>query len=154
LDTVEEAVRFLQGRDPELALRIVSRALLPEGPRFAALDSEDGEDPLSWAFGNLGMQDCARHLASLYVDDIADAIRDGIDPRFELSRYGERLAASAPSFDELHQALEGPPTLVDQFLDEITAQLYQRHRPTLVGLTVPFPGNVYGGLRIARALRR
>jgi radical SAM superfamily enzyme YgiQ (UPF0313 family) len=151
LDTVEAAVRFLQGRDPELALRIAGRALLPEGPRFAALD---GEDPLSWAFGDLGTEDCARHLASLYVDDIADAIRDGVDARFELSRYGERLAASAPSFDELHQALEGPPTLVDRLLDEITGELYERHRPELVGLTVPFPGNVYGGLRIARALRR
>src|SRR5688500_15916306 len=29
------AVRFLQGRDPSLALRIVGRAFLPEGPRFA-----------------------------------------------------------------------------------------------------------------------
>ncbi|MDB4970166.1 MAG: radical protein [Myxococcales bacterium] len=150
LDTVDAAVRFLQGRDPELALRIAGRAFVPEGARFAALAAGD-EDPLGWAFGSLGLQDRARHLASLYVDDLADAIRDGIDPRFELSRYGERLAASAPTFDLLRDALEGPPTLVDTLLDELTRELAARHRPDLVGLTVPFPGNVYGAFRIARA---
>ncbi len=31
-------IAFLQGRDPTLAHRIASRAFLPEGPRFAALD--------------------------------------------------------------------------------------------------------------------
>ena len=44
------------------------------------------------------MTDRARHLASLFVDDLADVIRDGIDPRFELSRYGEKLASSAARF--------------------------------------------------------
>ncbi|HWE27428.1 MAG TPA: radical SAM protein [Polyangia bacterium] len=153
VDTVDAAVRFLQGRDPGLALRIVGRTFLPEGPRFAALGSDGDGDPLAWAFGSLGLDDRARHLASLYIDDIADALRDGIDARFELSRYGERLAASAPTFDPLRQALEGPPTLVDTILDEITRELLAEHRPELVGLTVPFPGNVYGAFRIARALK-
>jgi radical SAM superfamily enzyme YgiQ (UPF0313 family) len=154
--TVEAVVRFLQGHDPSLALRIVGRDFLPEGPRFAALDQgpgHDEDDPLGWAFGNLGLADRAKHLASLYVDDIADAIRDGVDSRFELSRYGERLAASAPSFDPLREALEGPPTLVDETLEDITRAHLSRHRPDLVGLTVPFPGNVYGALRIARTIR-
>ncbi len=153
LDTVDAAVRFLQGRDPGLALRIVGRAFLPEGPRFAALAEGDDGDPLAWAFGDMGLDDRARHLASLYVDDVADAIRDGIDARFELSRYGERLAASAPTFDPLREALEAEPTLVDTLLDQVSAELAARHRPDLVGLTVPFPGNVYGAFRIARALK-
>jgi radical SAM superfamily enzyme YgiQ (UPF0313 family) len=159
LDTVDAAVRFLQGRDPELGFRIVGRTLLPEGPRFAALAAHgeaargDG-DPLDWAFGALGVVDRARHLASLYIDDIADAIGAGVDERFQLSRYAERLATSAATFDPLAAALEGPPTLVDTMLDELTADLAARHRPDLVGLTVPFPGNLYGALRIARALRR
>src|SRR5256885_195111 len=52
VDTVDAAVAFLQGRDPELALRIVGRAFLPEGPRFAALapDHDDDDDALGWAF--------------------------------------------------------------------------------------------------------
>ena len=156
VDTIDAAIRYLQGRDPGLALRIVGRTFLPEGPRFAAISAEgdEGEDPLGWAFGELGLEDRARHLASLYVDDVADAIRDGIDARFELSRYGERLAASAPTFQPLHEALEGPPTLVDTVLDEVTRELATQHRPDLVGLTVPFPGNVYGAFRMARTFKQ
>src|SRR5262249_13977694 len=68
---VEPVVRFLQGRDPSLAMRIAGRAFLPEGPRFAALDGGSGDDGdlLGWAFGELGTTDRARHLASLFVDD-------------------------------------------------------------------------------------
>lgn len=159
LETVEPVVRFLQGRDPGLALRIVGRELLPEGPRFAAIqtsaeedveEAEEEGDPLAWAFGSLGIADRAKHLASLYIDDLADVIREGIDPEFELARYGERLAASAPSFDPLREALEGEPSLVDTLLDELTRELVASHQPDVIGLTAPFPGNLYGALRIAR----
>lgn len=152
--TVDAVVRFLQGRDPGLALRIVGRELLPEGPRFAAIDPGDSdEDPLAWAFGGLGVADRAKHLASLYVDDLADVIREGIAPDFELSRYGERLAASAPTFDPLRDALEDEPTLIDTMLDELAAELQARHRPDVIGLTAPFPGNIYGAFRIARMIK-
>ena len=155
--TVDAAVRFLQGRDPGLALRIASRGFLPEGPRFSPLDEhaglEGGDDPLTWAFGALGTADRAKHLATLFIDDLADVVREGIDPHFELSRYGERLAVVAPTFDPLHAALEGPPTLVDEALDDIARGLARTHEPDLVGLTAPFPGNVYGAFRIARAVR-
>jgi radical SAM superfamily enzyme YgiQ (UPF0313 family) len=155
--TIDPVIRFLQGRDPALALRIAGRELLPEGPRFRALAEGPGagdDDPLAWAFGGLGIADRAKYLASLYIDDLADVIRDGIAPEFALSRYAERLAASAPSFDPLRRALEGEPTLIDGLLDEIAAELHARHRPDVVGLTVPFPGNVYGAFRIARAIKR
>ena len=164
VETVESAVRFLQGRDPSLALRIVGRGFLPEGPRFGAAGAAspgaaegpghppDG-DPLEWAFGALGLQDQAKYLASLFVDDVADVIAEGVDPRFGLSRYGERLAASAASFDGLRAALDGPTTLVDDTLDALARGLAEEHRPDLLGLTVPFPGNAYGALRMARAMR-
>ncbi len=154
---IEPVLRFLQGHDPSLALRIAGRGLLPEGPRFASLSQasshRDGDDPLGWAFGKLGTTDRARHLASLFIDDLADVLRDGIDPRFELSRYGERLASSAPSFDALAEALDEDPTLVDAELDELTRERLRAHAPDLVGITVPFPGNVYGALRIARIVK-
>jgi hypothetical protein len=154
--TIDAAIRFLQGRDPALALRVVGRELLPEGPRFAAIDQGPGsgdDDALAWAFGGLGVADRAKYLASLYIDDVADAIRDAIQPDFELSRYGERLAASAPSFDPMRDALEAGPTLIDEMLDELAVELRARYRPDLVGLTAPFPGNLYGALRIARAIK-
>ncbi len=155
--TIDSVVRFLQGRDAGLALRIVGRDLLPEGPRFAAIDHGPGaadDDPLAWAFGGLGIADRAKHLASLYIDDLADAIRDGIAPDFELSRYAERLAASAPTFDPMRTALESDePNLIDIMLDELSAELYARYRPDVIGLTAPFPGNAYSAFRIARAIK-
>ncbi len=156
LATVAPVVRFLQGRDPSLALRIAERRWLPEGPRFEAIaggQGDDDTDPLAWAFGALGVGDRAKHVASLYLDDLADMIRDGIDPNLGLSRYAERLAIAATSFDPLAEALAAPPTIVDETLDQIGAELADQHAPDLVCLTVPFPGNLYGALRLARAIR-
>ena len=158
VDTVEPAIRFLQGRDPSLALRIVGRAFLPEGPRFKHLRPPTAEhaafdEQLLSAFGTLGSTERARYLASLYVDDLADVWRDGIDPRFEFARYGERLAASAASFDPLHAALMSQPTLVDTTLDELTLELITAKQPDVVAVTAPFPGNVYGAFRMARVIR-
>jgi len=149
VETVDPAIRFLQRRDPSLAFRIASRAYLPEGPRFEATHQEQ----MMNAFGTLGTTEQARYLASLYVDDLADVWRIGIDPRFELARYGERLAASAATFDPLHEALTGEPTLVDQSLDDITRELIAAHQPDVVAVTAPFPGNVYGAFRTARTIR-
>jgi radical SAM superfamily enzyme YgiQ (UPF0313 family) len=149
IETVDPAIRFLQRRDPSLAFRIVGRGFLPEGPRF----SHTLDESLHGAFGALGTTEQARYLASLFVDDLADVWRTGIDPRFELARYGERLAASAASFDPLHDALNGEPTLVDEALDGITTELLSTHRPDVVAITAPFPGNVYGAFRMARAIR-
>jgi hypothetical protein len=119
-------IAFLQGRDPTLAHRIAMGGLLPEGGRFRAIDAyaegvaAGDADPLGWAFGSLGTSDRARHLATLYLNDIADVIQDGIDPRFEFVRYGERLAASQPSFDPLAEALAAPPRLLDRLLAQLT----------------------------------
>ncbi|HEY0715060.1 MAG TPA: radical SAM protein [Polyangia bacterium] len=154
LETVDAVVRFLQGRDPSLALRIRSRVFFPEGPRFAPLrDPDVAAELLGPSFGTLGTQDEAKYLASLYIDDLADVIREGIDPRFELSRYAERLAASAASFEPLREALAETPTLVDLHLEAITRGLIEQHAPDVVGLSLPFPGNVYAGFRMAQTIK-
>lgn len=156
LATIEPAIAFLQGRDPTLAHRINTRRFLPEGGRFRSLEAyvdDDGGDPLAWAFGALGLQDRARHLATLYLNDLADVLREAIDPRFEFVRYAESLAQSQASFDPLAEALAAPPNLVDRTLTRLALQAVERHRPTLVLLSVPFPGAVYAALRIAQAIK-
>ena len=157
LQTVEPVIAFLQGRDATLAHRIVSRQYLPEGPRFASLDvyvDDEGGDPLGWAFGALGQTDRAKHLATLYLNDLADVLRDAVDDRFEFVRYAESLAGSQPTFEPLAQALAAPPTLVDEVLHSLTLSAVQRHTPDLVVLSVPFPGTVYAALRIAQTIKK
>ncbi len=154
--TIGPTVAFLQGRDATLAHRICTRHFLPEGPRFASLDvyvDDDGGDPMAWAFGALGVQDRARHLATLYLNDIADVLRDAVDARFEFVRYAESLAQSQPTFDPLAQALAAPLNLVDCELRELTLAAIERHRPTIVLVSVPFPGAVYAAFRIAQAIK-
>jgi radical SAM superfamily enzyme YgiQ (UPF0313 family) len=156
--TVDSAIAFLQGRDATLAHRINTRQFLPEGGRFDALEvyaaRERGGDPLAWAFGALGLADRARHLATLYLDDIADVLRDAVDERFEFVRYAEKLAASQPTFEPLAQALAAEPNLVDRTLEAIALEAIDRHAPDVVLLSVPFPGSVYAALRIAQAVKR
>ena len=154
--TIEPTIAFLQGKDSTLSHRIAGRGFLPEGPRFAALDAYDDSesgDPLSWAFGALGQQDRARHLATLYLNDLADVLRDAVDSRFEFVRYGESLAGSQATFEPLAQALAAPHTLMDEKLKVLTLEAIEKHQPTLVLLSVPFPGAVYAAFRIAQYIK-
>ena len=157
LATIAPTIHFLQGRDSTLAHRIVGRGWLPEGPRFRGLDVFEAEgagvDPMAWAFGALGVQDRARHLATLYLNDIADVIKDAVDARFEFVRYGESLVASQPTFEPLAAALAAPLNLVDRLLHELTLASIDKHAPGVVLVSVPFPGAVYGAFRIAQAIK-
>jgi len=154
--TIAPTIAFLQGRDATLSHRIAGRGFLPEGPRFASLDAYDDDgsgDPLAWAFGALGQQDRARHLATLYLNDLADVLRDAVDSRFEFVRYAEQLAGSQATFDPLAQALAAAPTLVDDTLHALTLDVIAKHQPQLVLLSVPFPGAVYAAFRIAQTIK-
>ncbi len=144
---------LLQGRDGSLVHRIAARALLPEGPRFSSLGPSGHEDEyLEWAFGSLGIVDKARYFATLFVEDVADAIRDGVDPHFGFARYGESLATSQPCLDPLLAEL-GKERATAVTLDELTCDLLAVHKPQVVGMSLPFPGNVLGALRMAKAVR-
>jgi len=154
--TIVPTIAFLQGRDSTLSHRIAGRGFLPEGPRFAALDvygDAEAADPLAWAFGALGQQDRARHLATLYLNDLADVLRDAVDKRFEFVRYAESLAGSQASFEPLAQALAATPNLIDDVLRGLTLSAMVQHQPQLVLLSVPFPGAVYAALRIAQTIK-
>ncbi|MFZ5863748.1 MAG: B12-binding domain-containing radical SAM protein [Nitrospirota bacterium] len=147
IETIDPIVAFLQGRDPTLAVRIAAGSFLPEGPRLAGCEDD------RWAFGAMGTSDRATHLAGLYLDDLSDLITATVDPLWGLSRYGERLAASAASFDPIERALRRPSGFTTSRLDACARIVARGPRPDLVGITVPFPGNLYGALRAASVLR-
>lgn len=148
--TVLTAVKYLQGGAREHEAKIAARDLLPEGPRFQGLH-EGG--PLLEQFENLSQAEKAQHIASLYLDDLADFYKLGSDARFQFSRYGEKLAASSPSFDPMLKNLKAKPTLVDETLAEITEELLARHKPDLLCLSAPFSGTVYGAFRMGAIAR-
>ena len=152
---VEPVILFLQGKDPSLALRIVSRRFLPEGPAYdviAQMEAVSG-DVLKAAFGDLGVQDKAKYLATLFINDLSAVITQGVDPYFEVSRYGERLAAANPYFDDLYDTLMAEPSFTSGILEQLVELYLEETQPSVVGLTVPFPGNMLGALRIAQACK-
>ncbi|WP_246008803.1 B12-binding domain-containing radical SAM protein [Hymenobacter metallilatus] len=146
--TVEPVIRFLQNKDNTLAPRICHSRFLPEASRF------DNVADLETAFGTMGLTDQARHLATLYLEDLGDLIKETVGPQFGFSRYAEKLAMSATTFDALHEALQAPPNLLDQMLLELLDTLLVRTQPDIVGFTVPFPGNLYGALRLAARVKQ
>jgi len=148
LRTIDPVIRFLQGTDSTLANAIAYGSFLPEGNRFDALEDMD------WAFGSMGITDRARFQATLYLEDLADLIQHTVGPHFGFSRYAERLAMSATSFEPLENALNEPTSLIDQWLEELMEEKLRLFQPDLVGFSVPFPGNLYGALRCARYIKR
>lgn len=148
VSTIDPVIRFLQNKNPTLAHSICDRTYLPEASRFAQLEE------LDWAFGTMGLHDKARHLATLYLEDLSDLIQEAVDPHFGFSRYAERLGRSATHFDELHEALQAPHTQISSMLVEILEQKIQQWQPTVVCLTVPFPGNLYGALTCGKYLKQ
>lgn len=142
--------RFLRGQDDTLGPRIANRSLLPEGKRFQQLD----EDNLEWSFGVAGTTDKALHLATLFIEDIADHIREQVDPHFDLVRYAEYLSNDAPVFDPLYDELLREPTPIDSIMLSLLEKVVEEFCPEQVDITVPFPGCLYGALRCGQWLKK
>lgn len=148
LKTIDQVMLFLQGKNPTLAHLICTEDFLPEASRFEQLDE------LDWAFGTMGVQDKAKHLATLYLEDLSDLIVECADPHFGFSRYAERLGRSANSFDELYDYLQQPYTYIDELLISLLHEKLEAEQPDLVCFSVPFPGNLYSAFRSAQYIRQ
>ena len=147
ITVVDPVIEFLQGRNPSLGPLLARPGVLPQGPRFAG---RTGKASLSRGLSDL---DRARQFATFFLEDLADLVQATVSPQFALSRYAEHIARSASSFDTIIEALTAAPGLTDQFMLDALWSHVDRIQPSLIGLTVPFPGNVYGAFRVAQAIK-
>ena len=147
INTIDAVIAFLQGNNPTIARQICSGNFLPESSRFNQLDD------MEWAFGNMGMQDKAKHLATLYLEDISDFILECVDENFGFSRYAERLGRSANAFDELYAELQKETTHIDKITLKILEERVSEIQPNLILISVPFPGNLYSAFRCAQYIK-
>ncbi len=148
IKTINPVISFLQGNNPTLALQICTDNFLPEASRFLQLEETD------WAFGTMGTQDKAKHLATLYLEDLSDFIVECVDENFGFSRYAERLGRSANSFDDLYSHLNKEATYIDKITLRILNQKIVEIQPNLVCFSVPFPGNLYSAFRCAQFIKK
>lgn len=148
IKTIDDVIFFLQGKSNTLAHLICARNFLPEASRFEQIDD------LKWAFGSMGKIDMAKHIATMYLEDLSDLIKENIDEHFGFSRYAESLGRSANSFDELYFALQQPFTYLDEILIKILDEKMKIVHPKLVCISVPFPGNLYTSLRCGQWIKQ
>jgi radical SAM superfamily enzyme YgiQ (UPF0313 family) len=148
LQTVDQVMNYLQYRDNTLAQLLCSDHFLPRASRFDQLPD------LEWSFGNIGVNDRARFLATRYIEDIGDLIKDAVTPYFGFSRYAEKLGMSAHSFSLLDQALRQPENIIEASLLALLKKYVEQYCPDVVGITIPFPGNVYAALRCAQYIKK
>ncbi|MCX6308606.1 MAG: radical SAM protein [Bacteroidia bacterium] len=145
--SIDSVISFLQGKNATMANRICNGDFLPQASRFDAVVD------LEWSFGGMGIQDKAKHLATLYLEDLSDFIIECIDADFGFSRYADRLGMSANSFDDLYEKLQEPCTHLDTIALEILEERLKSIQPKMVGISVPFPGNLYSAFRVAQYLK-
>ncbi len=150
IKSIDDIIAFLQGSQANFARLICSPNYLPRASRFEQIDD------LEWAFGSMGIQDQAKHLATLYLEDLSDFIVECIDENFGFSRYAERLGRSANSFDELYDQLNSAPSYIDKITLEILKLKLKLEeiKPKLICFSIPFPGNLYSAFRCAQFIKK
>lgn len=141
LNTIEPVINFLKGNNPTLANRIIKPDYLPQSDRFDNMELNK--------FSSSDLQDHARYLATLYVNDIGDYITQNIDPGFGFSRYSERLGLSPSSFDTIKSELSRDKTLITEIILEEWSSILSKESYDVIGITIPFPGNLISTLKIS-----
>jgi len=146
--TIDTVIDFLQNKNYSFAYRIANSDYLPQGNRFKTIDD------LEWFFGHIGVQDKARYKCTMYLEDVADLIQATVGPHFGFSKYAERIARTAVSFDPIEEALQTPNNYFDELLLSELSNYFAREVPDFVGFTVPFGGNLYGALKCAQWIKQ
>ena len=91
--------------------------------------------------------------ASRLIDELALEICDQVDASFGFSRYAERISAQAADFGAIEKLirLRG---VMDRPLARHLKEAIAETRPTVIGVTCPFPGTLVGAFKIAKYVRR
>lgn len=147
-NTIEPVMDFLGGKNNNLTHRFCNKNFWPTSKRLPS------DEDLEWGFGIIGNHDRALHLCTLFLKDICDFIQQTIDPHFELIKYAESLCLRLPEFGPLQLELEKPKTYIDSLMLDIFSKRIKTCKPDFVGFTIPFPGNLYSGLRCAQWLKK
>ena len=128
----------------DLSIKVVRDVLLEYG-------DETTDELLEFLGGPAPLE--AKRAASEVIDALAIGIRDSVDPDFGFSRYAERLCRAVDDFGELEKRVRRR-SVIDKPLRRHLKAAMDEVRPTVVGVTCPFPGTLVGAFKIARYVRR
>ena len=128
----------------DLSIKVVCDVLLEQG--------DETTDELLEFLGGAAPPEAKRE-ASRVIEDLALRIRDTVDGDFGFSRYAEHLCRAVEDFGELERAVRRRG-VIDRPLERHLKAAMDEVRPTLVGVTCPFPGTLVGAFKIARYVKR
>lgn len=128
----------------DLSIKVVRDVLLEYG-------DETTEELLEFLGGNAPPE--AKREASEIIDELALAIRDEIDPDFGFSRYAEHLCQAVEDFGALEKRIKRRGVM-DAPLERHLKEAMEEIRPTIVGVTCPFPGTLVGAFKIAAYVKK
>jgi hypothetical protein len=148
ISKVDFVLDYLRQPEVTAAYQILSSGFMPVAHR-ATKSNED----LCSAFGNLGVLDKAKYLATLFVEELGDFIRENVDSFFAFTKYAEQITSSSSSFSQIDEFLQYEPTIIEEQMLLLLQGKIEKYRPTLVCFTIPFPGNLFSALRCAQFIR-
>ena len=136
INKVDAVMNYLRVQEVTAAYQIVHKDFLPHGHRRIKLAQD-----LSSEFGKLGILDKAKHIATLFVEELGDFINANVDEFFSFTRYAEQIARAASSFDELDECLQFETTLIEDEMLYLLDEKLEQENVDFVCFTIPFPGN-------------
>ncbi len=95
----------------------------------------------------------AKVEASKIIDALALEIRDTVDSSFGFSRYAERISAQAADFGEIEKLIR-KKGVMDEPLERHLADAIREVKPTVIGVSCPFPGTLVAAFKIARYVKK
>ena len=144
INVVDTVTAYLRKQDETTATKLLQDSYLPKAHRSAVL--VDGFDALS-------LIDKAKHVGTLFIEELGDFISANVDEFFAFTRYAEQIATSASSFDLLDEYLCYETTVIEDHLLSLLAVQLEGYKPDLVVFTIPFPGNLFSALRCAQFIK-
>ncbi len=148
IDKVDTVMNYLRVQEVTAAYQIVHKDFLPHGHRRIKLNKD-----LSVEFGKLGILDKAKHIATLFVEELGDFINTNVDEFFSFTRYAEQIGRAASSFNTLEECLQYETTLIEDEMLYLLEEQLQQDAYNLVCFTIPFPGNLFSALRCAQFIK-
>ena len=145
IDKVDLVTNFLRKQDETTADVLLQEGFFPKGHRSDKLDK---------AFHSSSNIDKAKHLGTLFIEELGDFITANIDEFFSFTRYAEQIATSASSFDTIQEYLNYTTTIIEDQLLLLLVNKIDEEQPDLIGFTIPFPGNLFAALRCAQFIKK
>ena len=143
---IDAVISFLQGKDNTFAYSI-NNEILPEAKRFII------QQELEWHFGEDGVYDKAKFLATLFIEDIGDFIKECVDDRFGFSRYAEQIGLNAISYQTISDEIKINTHITEIMCEQLDISI-KKHKPKIIGFTIPFPGNLLMALKSAEFIKQ